>query len=195
MDQVIKRTMNQYQVTSKGYRNKHHYHNKESRWCDLNEVPYARNGYLYGPETVEDQITGETYYQIDGYNNKNFYRNLYDGTLDPSTLFKEGDTLLIRHQQSDVRFKVTEFSPRANNMVGTRYLNLSWTFDAEGYKQYQTNNSQGSKANWQLWQDRSRYWTTASVKDNVQHNKVARPWSWQAVPKEVLLRLQLLGYQ
>tara|TARA_B100001093_G_scaffold134661_1_gene127190 strand:+ start:6385 stop:6948 length:564 start_codon:yes stop_codon:yes gene_type:complete len=187
--------MNQYQVTSKGYRNKHHYHNKESRWCDLNEVPYARNGYLYGPETVEDQITGETYYQIDGYNNKNFYRNLYDGTLDPSTLFKEGDTLLIRHQQSDVRFKVTEFSPRANNMVGTRYLNLSWTFDAEGYKQYQTNNSQGSKANWQLWQDRSRYWTTASVKDNVQHNKVARPWSWQAVPKEVLLRLQLLGYQ
>lgn len=195
MDQVIKRTMNQYQVTSKGYRNKHHYHNKESRWCDLNEVPYARNGYLYGPETVEDQITGETYYQIDGYNNKNFYRNLYDGTLDPSTLFKEGDTLLIRHQQSDVRFKVTEFSPRANNMVGTRYLNLSWTFDAEGYKQYQTNNSQGSKTNWQLWQDRSRYWTTASVKDNVQHNKVARPWSWQAVPKEVLLRLQLLGYQ
>ena len=115
--------------------------------------------------------------------------------LDPSTLFKEGDTLLIRHQQSDVRFKVTEFSPRANNMVGTRYLNLSWTFDAEGYKQYQTNNSQGSKPNWQLWQDRSRYWTTASVKDNVQHNKVARPWSWQAVPKEVLLRLQLLGYQ
>ena len=182
-------------MTSKGYRNKHHYHNKESRWCDLNKVPYARNGYLYGPETVEDQITGETYYQIDGYNNKNFYRNLYDGTLDPSTLFKEGDTLLIRHQQSDVRFKVTEFSPRANNMVGTRYLNLSWTFDAEGYKQYQTNNSQGSKANWQLWQDRSRYWTTASVKDNVQHNKVARPWSWQAVPKEVLLRLQLLGYQ
>ena len=189
------RRMTQYQVNSKGYCNRHPYNNKESRWCDLNEVPYARNGYLYGPETIEDQITGETYYQIDGYNNKNFYRNLYDGTLDPSTLFKEGDTLLIRHQQSDVRFKVTEFSPRANNMVGTRYLNLSWTFDAEGYKQYQTNNSQGSKANWQLWQDRSRYWTTASVKDNVQHNKVARPWSWQAVPKEVLLRLQLLGYQ
>lgn len=195
MDQVIKRTMNQYQVTSKGYRNKHSYHNKESRWCDLNEVPYARNGYLYGPETIEDQITGETYYQIDGYNNKNFYRNLYDGTLDPSTLFKEGDTLLIRHQQSDVRFKITEFSPRANNMVGTRYLNLSWTFDAEGYKQYQTNNSQGSKANWQVWQDRSRYWTTTSVKNNIQHDKVARPWSWTAVTKEVLLRLQLLGYQ
>ena len=194
MDQVIKRTMNQYQVTSKGYRNKHHYHNKESRWCDLNEVPYARNGYLYGPETVEDQITGETYYQIDGYNNKNFYRNLYDGTLDPSTLFKEGDTLLIRHQQSDVRFKVTEFSPRANNMVGTRYLNLSWTFDAEGYKQYQTNNSQGSKANWQLWQDRSRYWTTGSVQTNDQHDKVARFWSWQAVPKETFLKFQLLGF-
>ena len=195
MDQVIKRTMNQYQVTSKGYRNKHSYHNKESRWCDLNEAPYARNGYLYGPETIEDQITGETYYQIDGYNNKNFYRNLYDGTLNPSTLFKEGKTLLIRHQQSDVRFKITEFSPRANNMVGTRYLNLSWTFDAEGYKQYQTNNSQGSKANWQVWQDRSRYWTTTSVKNNIQHDKVARPWSWTAVTKEVLLRLQLLGYQ
>ena len=197
MDQVIKRTMNQYQVTSKGYRNKHFYHNKESRWCDLNEVPYARNGYLYGPETIEDQITGETYYQIDGYKNKNFYQNVWDGTLDPSTLFKEGDTLLIRHQQSDVRFKITEFSPRANNMVGTRYLNLSWKFDAEGYKQYQTKNSHNynSKTSWQVWQDRSRYWTTTSVKNNIQHDKVARPWSWSAVTKEVLLRLQLLGYQ
>ena len=59
--------MTQYQVEGKGYCNQHPYNNKESRWCDLNEVPYARNGYLYSPETIEDQITGVTYYQIDGY--------------------------------------------------------------------------------------------------------------------------------
>ena len=99
---------------NKGYFNKHPYDNKESRWCDLNEVPYARNGYLYGPETIEDQITGITYYQIDFYNNTNFYRSFYDGNLDPTTLFKEDDTLLVRHQQSDVRFKNSSLNSISN---------------------------------------------------------------------------------
>lgn len=197
MDQVIKRTMNQYQVTSKGYRNKHHYHNKESRWCDLNKVPYARNGYLYGPETVEDQITGETYYQIDGYyNNTNLYRSFHDGTVDPSVLFKEGDTLLIRHQQADVRFTITEFSSRAKNMIGTRHLNVAWHWDQEGWDKYKEKNPIGTNAsNWKVWHQRNAYWTTGSVLAGAQPNKIARPWSWTAVTKETLLKLQLLGYQ
>ncbi len=175
-----------------GYANKHIYNNKESRWCDLNKVPYARNGYLYGSETIEDQVTGITYYHI---NNTNLYRGFHDGTVDPSALFKEGDTLLIRHQQADVRFKVTEFSPRAKNMVGTRYLNVAWQFDEEGWKKYKEEKDIYSYSPSSLtWQDRSAFWTTGSVLASAQPDKIARPWSWQAVTKETFLKLQLLGY-
>ena len=187
--------MTLHQIDGKGYFNKHPYNNKESRWCDLNEVPYARNGYLYGPETIEDQITGVTYYQIDFYNNANFYRSFYDGKLDPTTLFKEGDTLLIRHQQADVRFKITEFSPRAKNMVGTRYLNIAWHWDQEGWNTYKKKHLDGEPSNWKIWRARNSFWTTGSVLAGAQPNKIARPWSWTAVTKETLLRLQLLGYQ
>ena len=193
--------MTQYQVDGKGYCNNHPYNNRESRWCDLNEVPYARNGYLYGSETIEDQITGITYYQIDGYyNNTNLYRGFHDGTVDPSTLFKEGDTLLIRHQQADVRFKITEFSPRAKNMIGTRYLNIAWHWDEEGWNKYKSKHlgnqpsNQKKLTNWQVWRDRNSFWTTGSVKTNTQHDKIARFWNWQAVPKEVFLKFQLLGF-
>ena len=180
---------------NKGYFNKHPYDNKESRWCDLNEVPYARNGYLYGPETIEDQITGITYYQIDFYNNTNFYRSFYDGNLDPTTLFKEDDTLLVRHQQADVRFKITEFSPRAKNMVGTRYLNVAWQFDEEGWNKYKRKHLGNEPSNWKVWQWRNHFWTTGSVLAAAQPDKIARAWSWTAVTKETLLKLQLLGYQ
>ena len=190
------RRMTQHQLDSKGYCNRHPYNNKESRWCDLNEVPYARNGYLYGSETIEDQLTGITYYPIHSLHNDNFSRAVYGGTLDPSTLFREGDTLLIRHQQADVRFKITEFSPRAKNMVGTRYLNVAWQFDEEGWKKYKQEKDTCNYSPSSLtWQDRSAFWTTGSVLSSAQPDKIARPWSWTAVTKETLLRLQLLGYQ
>lgn len=189
------RRMTQYQVNGKGYCNQHPYNNKESRWCDLNEIPYARNGYLYGPETIEDQLTGITYYHIDFYNNPKFYRSFYDGKLDPTTLFKEGDTLLVRHQQADVRFKITEFSPRAKNMVGTRYLNVAWHWDQEGWNKYKKKHLDGEPSNWKVWHDRNAFWTTGSVLAAAQPDKIARAWSWTAVTKETLLRLQLLGYQ
>jgi len=190
------RRMTQHRIDGKGYFNKHPYNNKESRWCDLNEVPYARNGYLYGPETIEDQITGITYYQIDFYNNTNFYRSFYDGKLDPTILFKEGDTLLIRHQQADVRFKITEFSPRAKNMIGTRYLNVAWQFDSEGWNKYKKEKDiYKYSVNSLTWQDQIAFWTTGSVLAGAQPNKIARAWSWTAVTKETLLKLQLLGYQ
>jgi len=188
--------MTQHRLDGKGYYNRHPYNNKESRWCDLNEVPYAKNGYLYGSETIEDQITGITYYPIYSLHNDNFSRAVYGGTLDPSTLFREGDTLLIRHQQADVRFKITEFSPRAKNMIGTRYLNVAWQFDQEGWNKYRKENPiETNESNWKVWHQRNAFWTTGSVLAGAQPNKVARPWSWTAVTKETLLRLQLLGYQ
>ena len=41
---MANRRMTEHQLNGKGYYNQHPYNNKESRWCDLNEVPYARNG-------------------------------------------------------------------------------------------------------------------------------------------------------
>ena len=165
----------------------------------IRDRPYARNGYLYGSETIKDQITNITYYPIhynhQSLHNDNFSRAIYSGTLDPSTLFKEGDTLLIRHQQADVRFKITEFSPRAKNMMGTRYLNVAWHWDEEGWKEYKKKHLGDEPANWKTWQARNSFWTTGSVLASAQPDKIARPWSWTAVTKETLLRLQLLGYQ
>ena len=198
-NQMANRRMTEHQLNGKGYYNQHPYNNKESRWCDLNEVPYARNGYLYGPETVEDQITGQVYYHLNMHYNNN-YGKLYDAmaenTVDPTVFFKEGDSLLIRYRQADVRFTVTGFSSRAKNMVGTRHLNVAWQWDQEGWNEYKKKNNQvtTSKTNWQIWRDRSAFWTTGSVKTNSQPDKVARFWNWQAVPKEVFLRFQLLGY-
>ena len=132
------------------------------------------------------------------YNNN--YGKLYDAmaenTVDPTVFFKEGDSLLIRYRQADVRFTVTGFSSRAKNMVGTRHLNVAWQWDQEGWNEYKKKNNQvtTSKTNWQIWRDRSAFWTTGSVKTNSQPDKVARFWNWQAVPKEVFLRFQLLGY-
>ena len=189
--------MTQHRLDGKGYYNRHPYNNKESRWCDLNKVPYARNGYLYGSETIEDQLTGTTYYSIQPtvLNNSKFNQAMYDGTLDPTSIFQEGDTLLIRHQQADVRFKITEFSPRAKNMVGTRYLNVAWQFDEEGWKKYKEEKDICSYSVSSLtWQDQSAFWTTGSVLASAQPDKIARPWSWQAVTKETFLKLQLLGY-
>ena len=197
-NQMANRRMTQYQVNSKGYYNQHPYNNKESRWCDLNEVPYARNGYLYGPETVEDQITGQVYYHLNMHYNNNYgklYAAMAENTIDPTVFFKEGDSLLIKHQQADVRFTITGFSSRAKNMVGTRHLNQDWAFDQEGWQDYKKQHLDGKpQENWKVWSDRSAFWTTGPVQTNEQHGKIARFWNWQAVPKETFLRFQLLGF-
>ena len=43
-------------------KNYHRYNNATSRWCDANNVPYQRSGFLFGPNTVEDQVTGNTFH-------------------------------------------------------------------------------------------------------------------------------------
>ena len=196
-NQMANRRMTQYQINSKGYYNQHPYNNKESRWCDLNEVPYARNGYLYGPETVEDQITGQVYYHLNMHYNNNYgklYSAMAENTIDPTVFFKEGDSLLIKHQQADVRFTITGFSSRAKNMVGTRHLNVAWHWDEEGWKKYKKKHLGNEPSNWKVWHDRNAFWTTGPVQTNDQHDKIARFWNWQAVPKETFLKFQLLGY-
>ena len=195
-NQMPNRRMTQYQIDSKGYFNQHPYNNKESRWCDLNEVPYARNGYLYGPETIEDQITGQIYYHLNMHKSyANLYTAMVENTIDPTVFFKEGDTLLIRHQQADVRFKITGFSPRAKNMIGTRYLNVAWQFDQEGWNKYRKENPiETNESNWKVWHQRDAFWTTVSVLAGAKPDKIVRFWNWQAVPKETFLKFQLLGF-
>ena len=60
---------------------------------------------------------------------------------------------------------------------------------------YKRKHLDGEPSNWKVWQDRNVFWTTGSVLAGAQPNKIARAWSWTAVTKETLLRLQLLGYQ
>jgi hypothetical protein len=193
--------MTSHELSGPGYYNQHPYNNKESRWCDLNEVPYARNGYLYGPETIEDQMTGQIYYHLNMHKSyANLYTAMVENTIDPTVFFKEGDSLLIRYRQADVRFTVTGFSSRAKNMVGTRHLNVAWHWDEEGWNVYKRKHlgndpsNQKKLTHWKVWQDKNAFWTTGSVKTNTQHDKIARFWNWQAVPKEVFLKFQLLGF-
>ena len=68
-------------------RNQHRYNNETSRWCDQNNVPYQRNGFLFGPTTVEDQVTGNTFQTIHG------IHELPEG-VKPEQIFNEGDWLV-----------------------------------------------------------------------------------------------------
>jgi len=178
-------TIHQWNLDSV-YTNKHNFNNKESRWCDLNCVPYYRNGLLYGPDVVEDKLTGVTYHNILKYRG-DIWRAMMANPeqFKPETFFKVGDKLLVDHFQSQVRFEVTGFSPRAGNMYGTRYLNVDWNFDLERYDQ---DVQQKVFIN-----DTMDYWTTNPIKENQQFDKMARPYSWYAVPQETFLKFQLLG--
>ena len=168
------------------YPNKHRYNNAESRWCDLNNVPYYRNGLLYGPDLIEDKITGLTYHSIVEHRAK-IWRAMAENPkqFKPETFFKVGDKLLIDHFQSQSRFEVTHFSPKAGNMHGTRLLNVDWQFDQERWDQ--------DKETTAFMYGARDYWHTKPVKENQQIDKLARPWSWYAVPKDTYLKFQLLG--
>ena len=184
--QMPNRMSRQTILSKQAYRNNHHYSNAESRWCDLNKVPYARNGYLYGPSTIVDQIANETYYCLDYTDQKGytkFWTALHENAITPDTLFKAGDNLLVRHQQADVRFKVAGFSPKAKNMFGTRFLNVDWRFNQIKYEQNHVDRHH----------NHGRYWETQPVETNIQENKIATFWRWVAVPKDTYLKLQLLN--
>ena len=89
-------------------KNQHRYNNQTSRWCDQNNVPYQRNG-LFGPTTVEDQVTGNTFQTYGVF-------DLPEG-VKAEQIFNEGDWLVAEYQQGYIRCKVTGFSPRVNLIV------------------------------------------------------------------------------
>ena len=172
-------------------KNYHRYNNITSRWCDQNNVPYQRNGFLFGPDTVEDQVTGNTFHTI-----KNGYLQLPEN-IKAEQIFNEGDWLVAAYQQGYIRCKVTGFSPRAGNLIVDRYYNDAWKqIIPDRPRHVFERNIQYILNNGNSWGYGTGRWLTHSTKpvvDAQASGHTVRPWAWFAVPKESMFKLNLLG--
>jgi hypothetical protein len=171
-------------------KNTHRYNNATSRWCDQNNVPYQRNGFLFAPNTVEDQVTGNTFETIQG------LMELPEG-VKPEQIFNEGDWLIAEYQQGYIRCKVTGFSPRAGNLIVDRFYNDAWRqVIPDKPRSGFVHNIQNVRKNGNPWGYGTGHWLMHSTKPVVdaQHSgHTVRSWAWFAVPKESVFKLNLLG--
>ena len=171
-------------------KNQHRYNNQTSRWCDQNNVPYQRNGFLFGPTTVEDQVTGNTFQTIHG------IHDLPEG-IKAEQIFNEGDWLVAEYQQGYIRCKVTGFSPRAGNLIVDRYYNDAWKqIIPDRPRHVFERNIQYIRNNGNSWGYGTGRWLTHSTKpvvDAQASGHTVKPWAWFAVPKESMFKLNLLG--
>tara|TARA_B100001063_G_C16706798_1_gene525707 strand:+ start:403 stop:933 length:531 start_codon:yes stop_codon:yes gene_type:complete len=170
--------------------NTHRYNNETSRWCDQNNVPYQRNGFLFGPTTVEDQVTNNTFHIIQGIN------ELPEG-VKADQIFNEGDWLIGEYQQGYIRCKVTGFSPRAGNLIVDRFYNDAWRqIIPDKHRSGFIHNIQNVRQNGSSWGYGTGRWLESSTKPviDAQHSgHTVRTWAWFAVPKESVFKLNLLG--
>jgi len=173
-------------------KNYHRYNNETSRWCDANNVPYQRNGFLFGPDTVEDQVTGNTFHTI----RPNV--QLPEG-VKPEQIFNEGDWLVAEYQQGYIRCKITGFSPRAGNLIVDRYYNDAWKqIIPDKPRSGFIHNIRYVRNNGNSWGWGTGRWLTHSTKpvvDTQASGHTVKPWAWFAVPKESIFKLNLLGVQ
>ena len=171
-------------------KNQHRYNNQTSRWCDQNNVPYQRNGFLFGPDTVEDQVTGNTFQTIQG------IYDLPEG-VKAEQIFNEGDWLVAEYQQGYIRCKVTGFSPRAGNLIVDRYYNDAWKqIIPDAPRHVFKRHIQYVRQNGNAWGYGTGRWLTHSTKPVVDAQAcghTVRPWAWFAIPKESVFKLNLLG--
>ena len=173
--------------------NQHRYNNITSRWCDQNNVPYQRNGFLFGPNTVEDQITNTTFHTI---RPTTGWLELPEG-VKAEQIFNEGDWLIAEYQQGYIRCKVTGFSPRAGNLIVDRYYNDQWMhvipdaprnlFERNIHYLRQSGKHYGYGTGDWLRQAQK------PVVDAKAEGHTVKPWAWFAVPKESIFKLNLLG--
>ena len=172
-------------------KNYHRYNNITSRWCDQNNVPYQRNGFLFGPDTVEDQVTGNTFHTI-----KNGYLQLPEN-IKAEQIFSEGDWLVAAYQQGYIRCKVTGFSPRAGNLIVDRYYNDAWCQKIpDAPRHVFERHIQYVRQNGNPWGFGTGRWLTHSTKpviDAQACGHTVKPWAWFAIPKESMFKLNLLG--
>ena len=171
-------------------KNQHRYNNQTSRWCDANNVPYQRNGFLFGPDTVEDQVTGNTFQTIRG------VFDLPEG-IKAEQIFSEGDWLVAEYQQGYIRCKVTGFSPRAGNLIVDRFYNDAWCQKIpDAPRHVFERHIQYVRQNGNPWGFGTGRWLTHSTKpvvDAQASGHTVKPWAWFAVPKESVFKLNLLG--
>ena len=171
--------------------NTHRYNNQTSRWCDANSVPYQRNGFLFGPNTVEDQVTDNTFHTIGGV-------ELPEG-IKAEQIFNEGDWLIAEYQQGYIRCKVTGFSPRAGNLIVDRFYNDAWKQIIPDLPRHVFERNIGYiRQNGNAWGYGTGRWLTHSTKpviDAQACGHTVKPWAWFAVPKESIFKLNLLGVQ
>ena len=171
-------------------KNQHRYNNETSRWCDANSVPYQRNGFLFGPTTVEDQVTGNTFQTIRG------VHDLPEG-IKAEQIFNEGDWLVAEYQQGYIRCKVTGFSPRAGNLIVDRFYNDAWCQKIpDAPRHVFERHIQYVRQNGNPWGFGTGRWLTHSTKPVVDAQAcghTVKPWAWFAVPKESMFKLNLLG--
>ena len=163
--------------------NKHRYNNQTSRWCDANAVPYQRNGFLFGPKEIQDQITNQTMYHVD----------LTNTEAKASELFEKDDWVIAQYAQGYIRCQISDFSPRAGNLIVDRYYNDQfinvvpekpiWYIDSE-IENIRTGSIYSS--NWighgvnPVEKAKSEGW-------------ILKNWQFYAVPKKVIFKLNLLG--
>ena len=175
-------------------KNLHRYNNENSRWCDQNNVPYQRNGFLFGPKTVEDQVTGNIFYTT---KSKSYsWLQLPEG-VKPEQIFNEGDWFIAEHQQGYIRCKVTGFSPRAGNLIVDRFYNDAWKqIIPDRPRETFQRNVRYIRNNGNTWGYGTGRWLTHSTKPVVDAQAcghTVKPWAWFAVPKESMFKLNLLG--
>lgn len=179
-------------------KNQHRYNNETSRWCDQNNVPYQRNGFLFGPTTVEDQVTGNTFHTIKSYNKHGSWLELPEG-VKAEQIFNEGDWLIGEYQQGYIRCKVTGFSPRAGNLIVERYYNDHWIQVIPNKARYIYERSihyiRQSGKPWGYGVDNWLAHSTKPVIDAKAEGHTVKPWAWFAIPKESVFKLNLLGVQ
>ena len=171
-------------------KNQHRYNNQTSRWCDQNNVPYQRNGFLFGPNTVEDQVTGNTFHTLHG------IPELPEG-VKAEQIFNEGDWLVAEYQQGYIRCKVTGFSPRAGNLIVDRFYNDAWKqIIPDRPRHVFERHIQYVRQNGNAWGFGTGRWlshATKPVVDTKAEGHTVKPWAWFAVPKESVFKLNLLG--
>ena len=175
-------------------KNRHRYNNENSRWCDQNNVPYQRNGFLFGPTTVEDQVTGNIFYIT---KSKSYSWLELPDHVKPEQIFNEGDWFIAEHQQGYIRCKVTGFSPRAGNLIVERYYNDQWMhiipdaprnlFERNIHYLRQSGKHYGYGTGDWLKQAQK------PVVDAKADGYTVKPYNWFAVPKESIFKLNLLG--
>ena len=103
----------------------HCYYNATSRWCEANNIPYQRDGYMFDSEATEvyDQIRNLTLYPIHAGDHWNYNSEKL------GTYLKIGDPLIVHYQQGYLRAEVAKITSHKNIHVLRWEVFPIWNFN------------------------------------------------------------------